>query len=41
MASLLRQKDIHGGDEGFRIVTLQDPEGNELQLYEWLKGQPK
>lgn len=29
--------DIRGGDEGFRIITLLDPEGNELQLYEWLK----
>jgi len=28
--------DIRGGDEGFRIATLEDPEGNELQLYEWV-----
>ncbi|MCH8012700.1 MAG: VOC family protein [Candidatus Marinimicrobia bacterium] len=28
--------DIRGGDEGFRIIALQDPEGNELQLYEWI-----
>lgn len=31
--------DIRGGDEGFRIITLQDPEGNELQLYEWVQKQ--
>ena len=29
--------DIRGGDEGFRIITLLDPEGNELQLYEWVE----
>lgn len=33
--------DIRGGDEGFRIISLQDPEGNELQLYEWLERQQR
>lgn len=28
--------EIRGGDEGFRIATFVDPEGNELQLYEWI-----
>ena len=27
---------IRGGDEGFRIITFLDLEGNELQLYEWI-----
>lgn len=26
--------DIRGGDEGYRIASLIDPEGNDLQLYE-------
>ena len=29
--------DIRGGDEGYRIISLLDPEGNELQLYEYAK----
>jgi catechol 2,3-dioxygenase-like lactoylglutathione lyase family enzyme len=29
--------DIRGGDEGYRIATLIDLEGNELQLYEWIR----
>ena len=27
---------IRGGDEGYRVISLHDPEGNELQLYEWV-----
>ncbi len=30
--------DIRGGDEGYRIASLIDPEGNELQLYEWVES---
>lgn len=25
-----------GGDEGFRLIGIEDPEGNVLQLYEWI-----
>lgn len=25
-----------GADEGFRLVGIEDPEGNVLQLYEWV-----
>ena len=30
--------NIRGGDEGFRIATFVDPEGNELQIYEWVES---
>lgn len=28
--------DLRGGDEGFRIISAQDPEGNRLDFYEYL-----
>jgi predicted enzyme related to lactoylglutathione lyase len=27
--------EISGGGEGYRIISLNDPEGNTIQLYEW------
>lgn len=30
------QGGVRGGEEGFRIATIVDPEGNELQLYQWV-----
>jgi len=32
--------DIRGGDEGYRVISLIDPEGNELQFYEWVERKP-
>lgn len=28
--------DVTGGEEGYRTARLSDPEGNLIQLYEWI-----
>ena len=32
------ERDITGGDEGFRSADIADCEGNLIQLYEWYGG---
>ena len=32
------ERDISGGDEGFRAADIVDCEGNLIQLYEWYSG---
>ena len=32
------ERDISGGDEGFRAADIADCEGNLIQLYEWYSG---
>lgn len=29
--------NLHGEDEGYRLITIYDPEGNPLQLFEWIR----
>lgn len=31
-------RDVSGGDEGFRAADIVDCEGNLIQLYEWYSG---
>ena len=32
------ERDVSGGDEGFRAADIVDCEGNLVQLYEWYSG---
>ena len=32
------ERDVTGGDEGFRSADVADCEGNLIQLYEWYTG---
>jgi predicted enzyme related to lactoylglutathione lyase len=29
--------EIEGGDEGYRVISITDPEGNVIKLYEWAR----
>ena len=31
------KSDVTGGDEGYRVATIEDCEGNLIQLYEWYR----